>query len=93
MSCYEFFTSCLKTAQAKYDELIKTPRARGGNLQNEVKEIKEQIRKAEWCEEITKEEAKYLTREFDKINFDNLSKDRAAIKERENCNVGFRFNR
>lgn len=90
MSNYEFFTSCLKTAQDKYKELLKTPRARGGNLQDEIKEIKEKIRRAVWYEELTEDESKELIDKFDKIDFNNLSKDRAAIKEREKYNVGNR---
>ena len=92
MSYYEFFVSCLRTTKEKYQELVNTPRARGGNLSNELKEIKEQIKKAEWCEDITAEQARFLTSEFNKIDFDNLSKARAANKEREKYDVGHRIN-
>lgn len=93
MATYEFFTSCLKTANNKFDELVETPRARGGNLADEIKEIKEKIRIAYEYDEITKEQATYLTKEFDKIDFTKLSQVRAMNKEREKYNVGFRFNR
>ena len=93
MSQYEFFTSCLKTAQDKYKELIDTPRARAGNLVDELKDIKQQIKVAAEYDEITAEQAIYLTKEFEKIDFSNLAKDRSATKEREKYNVGFRINR
>ncbi len=90
MSHYEFFNSCLKTANDKFDELVKTPRARGGNLADEIKELIEKVRVA--CEygEISKEEAIYLTKEFKKIDFTKLPEVRAANKERERYNVKFR---
>ena len=93
MSHYEFFKSCLSTAQARFTELVDTPRARGGNLADEVKEILEKIRIAQMYDEITEEEAVYLTKEFKKIDFSKLAQTRAANKEREKYNVGFKFNR
>ena len=93
MATYEFFVSCLNTAKEKFEELVKTPRARGSNLQDEVMELKEKVRVAKDYDEITVEEAIYLTNEFNKIDFTKLSQARAAIKEREKYNVGFKFNR
>lgn len=93
MSYYEFFKSCLSAAQGKYKELINTPRARGGNLADEVREILEKIRVSRTYDELTEEEATYLTNEFKKIDFDKLAQARAANKEREKYNVGFKFNR
>lgn len=92
MSQYEFFTSCLKTAQDKYTELVNTPRARAGNLIDELKDIARQIEVAANFDEITPEQAIFLKKEFGKIDFSNLARDRAATKEREKLNVGFRFN-
>lgn len=93
MAMYNFFASCLKTAQDKYKELVDTPRARGSHLADEVKELIEKVRIAQTYDEITKEQAIYLTNEFKKIDFTSLAKERAARKEREKYNVGFRFNR
>lgn len=93
MATYEFFTSCLKVANDKFKELVETPRARGGNLQDEIRELKEKVRIAKDYDEITVEEATYLMKELDKIDFSKLSQVRAAIKEREKYNVGFKFNR
>lgn len=93
MATYEFFTSCLKTTQDKYKELLNKPRARAGKLNDEIKEITNNIQKALEYDEISIEQAMNLLSEFRKINFDNLAKDRAANKEREKYNVGFRINR
>jgi hypothetical protein len=92
MATYEFFTSCLSTAQEKFKELVNTPRARGDNLADEVKEILEQIRTAKNYDEITVEQADYLTNEFKSIDFTKLSQVRAANKERGNYNVRPRVN-
>ena len=88
---YEFFTSCLRAAKEKHKELLETPRARGGQYQDEIKELLEKVRIACDCDEISNNEAKYLIEEFKKIRFDNLPQERAAIKERERYNVGNKF--
>ncbi len=93
MATYEFFTSCLKTSKEKYDELLKKPRARGGALADEIKELIDKVQIAVQYDEISVEQAKYLLEEFKKIDFSNIAKVRAANKEREKYNVGFRFNR
>jgi len=92
MATYEFFTSCLNTAKEKFKELVDTPRARGGNLADEIKELLEKIRIAYSYDEITEEQAIYLTNEFKKIDFNKLAQTRAANKEREKYNVGHKFN-
>ena len=91
MATYEFFTSCLNTAKSKFNELANTPRARGGNLQDEIKELLDKVRTAYNYDEITEEQAIYLTNEFKKIDFSKLSQVRAANKEREKYNVGNKF--
>lgn len=93
MSTYEFFTSCLNTAKEKFEELVKTPRARGGSLDDEIRELIDKVRIAKDYDEITEEQAIYLTNEFKKIDFTKLSQVRAANKEREKYNVGFRYYR
>jgi len=93
MAFYEFFASCLVTAQKKFDELVETPRARGGNLDQEIKELIEKVRIARQYDEISEEQAAYLTKEFKKIDFTRLAQVRAANKEREKYNVGFRNHR
>ena len=93
MATYEFFTSCLSTAQAEFDRLVKTPRARGNNLDDEIKELLEKVRIARDYDEISNEQAVYLTNEFKKIDFTKLAQARAANKEREKYNVGHKFNR
>ena len=90
MATYEFFTNCLNVAHARFDELVKKTRARGGNLDNEIKEILKMIETARDYDEISIEQAIYLINEFKKIDFTKLSKEREAIKEREVRNVGFR---
>lgn len=92
MATYEFFTSCLKTTQDKYRELLNKPRARAGKLKDELKDIVDNIQTALKYDEINAEQARYLLGEFRKINFDNLARDRAANKEKEKYNVGHRFN-
>lgn len=93
MATYEFFTSCLKTSQDKYRELLNKPRARGGRFVDEIKELMDKVQIAVQYDEISVEQAKYLLGEFNKINFANIAKDRNANKEREKYNVGFKFNR
>lgn len=88
MATYEFFTSCLEIAKQKFKELVNTPRARGNNLQDEVNELIDKVRIAYSYDEITEEQAVYLTNEFKKIDFNKLAVARAANKEREKYNVG-----
>lgn len=92
MATYEFFTSCLKVANEKFDELINTPRARAGSLIDEIKELKEKVRIAREYDEITDEQYAYLTKEFNKVDFTRLAEIRAANKEREVYNGRFRIN-
>ncbi len=91
MSTYEFFTSCLEHSLRKYQELVNTPRARAGRLIDEKKELVNKVQTALDYGEITEEQAKYLSEKFKKIDFSNLARVRAANKEREKYNVGFKF--
>lgn len=84
MSLYKFYESCLRTAKETYTRLVNTPRARAGNLQDEIKDIQRQITTAFSREELSKEEADYFYDEFSKIHFEKLAEDRAALKERSN---------
>lgn len=93
MTTYGFFTSCLKVAKNKYNQLLNTPRARAGSLSEEIKELINKVNMALNYEEISVEQAQFLLNEFKKINFSNLAETRRANKEREKYNVGFRINR
>ena len=81
MSYYKFFESCLKTAKETYTTLLNTPRARAGNLVDELKAIPKQIQNAFKSGNLTQEEADYFLKEFGNISFDNIAQDRAAIAQ------------
>lgn len=75
---YEFFKSCLKTAEGTYNALIKTPRARGSHLQKEIYEILTQIDTSLKYNEITPAQAQELKNAFIKLDFQNLAAARQA---------------
>lgn len=83
MSTYNFFKSCLKTAENTYKMLLYTQRARGAHLQKEVCEILKQIDTALYCNELTPEEANELKNAFIKLDFSNISTARAAMIKSE----------
>lgn len=80
---YNFFKSCLRTAEEKYNEVLHTPRARASQLQEEVFEILRQIESALRDNELTPVEASELRNAFIRLDFVNISQARAAMKESE----------
>ena len=93
MSTYNFFQSCLATTKQKYLDLVNTPGARAGKLNNELKETLKMIETALAYDEITVDEANYFITEFKRFDFSNLTQARMANKEREKYNVGNRYYR
>lgn len=82
MSYYEFFKGCLRTTRQKFDKLLNTPRAKGTQYELEKQEIIGKILKCKEYEELTKEEAEQLLREFGSINFLGLSQARKEMKRK-----------
>ena len=80
---YNFFKSCLRTAEEKYNEALYTPRARTSQLQEEVFEILKQIETALKDKELSPVEASELRNGFIRLDFANISAARAAMKESE----------
>jgi hypothetical protein len=80
---YNFFKSCLRTAEEKYNEALHTPRARASQLQNEVFEILKQIEISLRDNELTPVEASQLRNAFIRLDFANISQARAALMKSE----------
>lgn len=80
---YNFFKSCLRTAEEKYNEALYTPRVRTSQLQEEVFEILRQIESSLKDKELTPAEASELRNAFIRLDFANISQARAAMKESE----------
>ena len=80
MNHYGFFEGCLKATKQKFDELVNTPRARGTQYDVEKLEIINQILSSVDYNELNKEQADYLIKEFHKIQFNTLAIARRELK-------------
>lgn len=79
MFIYGYFKNCLDTTKKTYNKILNTPKARGAHLENEKREILSQLETSFKYQEITPSQYSELKTEFLKIDFENISKARAAL--------------